>query len=108
MRALLLCAAAACAAITNERLVDPVAKEMALADEKRYRENYAPRTPKELAEDERWFLADTGSSVDAIDVEEHAPESCARNCSIAPELLGRDCMRWKGCEQRKGCSSNSH
>ncbi len=53
MRALLLCAAAACAAITNERLVDPVAKEMALADEKRYRENYAPRTPKELAEDER-------------------------------------------------------
>ena len=53
MRALLLCAAAAGAAITNERLVDPVAKEMALADEKRYRENYAPRTPKELAEDER-------------------------------------------------------
>ena len=75
MRALLLCAAAACAAITNERLVDPVAKEMALADEKRYRENYAPRTPKELAEDERalQFYTKIMSQVTNWAADDHKP-----------------------------------
>ncbi len=75
MRALLLCAAAAYAAITNERLVDPVAKEMALADEKRYRENYSPRTPKELAEDERalQFYTKIMSQVTNWATDDHKP-----------------------------------
>jgi hypothetical protein len=75
MRALLLCAAAAYAATTNERLVDPVSLEMARADEKRYRENYSPRTPKELAEDERalQFYTKIMSQVTNWATDDHKP-----------------------------------